>query len=143
MRPRFWPALLVVSAAAAWLVYVWAVADAIRQWKMVQTLSTLALAAAALTLWLALLSRLPTRVRWGGAAAIALGAALFFAAFRARGVTGDLVPVFEPRWSRAPEAARTASPPAGAHAPARVAAPSGAPSPAGSEAAAPAPPAAT
>ncbi len=101
MRPRLWPAALVLAAGGIWLGYTWTASDAIRQWQMVRTWSTLVLVVVALTLWLLLLSRLPRRVRWSGAAAVVLCAAAFAIFFRARGVTGDLVPVFEPRWARA------------------------------------------
>jgi outer membrane protein assembly factor BamB len=109
MRPRLWPVFLVLGAAALWLAYTWTVSDAIRQWRMVRTWVTVLLVVAALTVWLAFLSRLPARVRWRGAGAVVLAAAAFAALFRARGVTGDLVPVFEPRWSR-PAAAPSPAP---------------------------------
>ena len=45
MRPRLWPAALILVLAAAWLTYTWTASDAIRQWRMVRTLSTLAVTA--------------------------------------------------------------------------------------------------
>jgi outer membrane protein assembly factor BamB len=100
MRPRLWPAFLVLGVAALWLAYTWTLSDVIRQSRMLRTWATLVLVVIALTLWLAFLSRLPARVRWRGAAAVAAAALAFATLFRARGVTGDLVPVFEPRWAR-------------------------------------------
>jgi outer membrane protein assembly factor BamB len=135
MRPRLWPALLVIALAAAWLAYTWTAGDAIRQWRMVRTWSTLAVTAVALTAWLAFFSRFPARVRWTGVAVVGAAALAFAGAFRARGVTGDLVPVLEPRWSRpatppSPAAAAPALPPA---------APAALPSPPSSSGAAPEP----
>jgi outer membrane protein assembly factor BamB len=105
----------MLAAAGLWLAYTWTLSDAIRQWRMVRTMSTLVLLGAGLTLWLAFLSRLPARVRWRGAAAVVLVALAFAALFRTRGVTGDLVPVLEPRWARPaalPSAASVANAPA-------------------------------
>lgn len=100
MRPRVWPAVVILVLAAVSLAYAWTATDAIRQWRMVRTWSTLAVAALALTAWLALFSRLPARVRWTGVAMVGAAGLVLAASFRTRGVTGDLVPVLEPRWSR-------------------------------------------
>jgi outer membrane protein assembly factor BamB len=128
MRPRLWPALLVLALAAAWLAYTWTAGDAIRQWRMVRTWATLAATALALTAWLALFSRLSARVRWTGVALVAAAALALAASFRTRGVTGDLVPVLEPRWSRpatpVPIARASAAPLAPASSPPEASAPS-------------------
>lgn len=84
-----------------------------------QTGAVVIVAGALLTLWLVFLSRLPWRVRLVGLAGAALAGGVFGALFRIRGVTGDLVPVFESRWAErsdsmpplptAPEVAPTAA----------------------------------
>jgi outer membrane protein assembly factor BamB len=117
MRPRLWPAGLIVAAGGLWILYTWTLADVIRQDRMVRTGAALVLVVLGLTLWLVLFSRFPARVRWRGVAAVALGVAAFAAMFRTRGVTGDLVPLLEPRWTR-PAALPSPPPPA---APAAVA----------------------
>jgi outer membrane protein assembly factor BamB len=50
-------------------------------------------------------SRAPARWRWAGVGALVLLIAGFQAAFRIRGVSGDLVPILEPRWQTKPTAA--------------------------------------
>ncbi|NWF86136.1 MAG: PQQ-like beta-propeller repeat protein [Bryobacteraceae bacterium] len=63
-------------------------------------MATVAVAGVLLWLWWLLFSRAPRRWRLVGAGAVALGVAAVFAGFRIRGVSGDLVPILEPRWSR-------------------------------------------
>lgn len=104
MSARWWPPLLAAVAAAGWLAYTWTAHDLIRQARMVRTGVTLGLLLVALTLWLALTLR-SRRARWVTVAAAGLLVAGFAAFFRTRGVTGDLVPVIEPRWTRRGHAA--------------------------------------
>jgi outer membrane protein assembly factor BamB len=132
--PRLWPAILVVVLALAWAAKVWLTGDASGQERTMETGATVFATVALLGLWLVFFSRLPWRVRLVGLAAGALAAGVFAALFRIRGVTGDLVPVFESRWTEhsdkmpplptAPEAIPTASP---TPAPVPSAAPSEAP----------------
>src|SRR5262249_31060329 len=53
-----------------------------------------------LIVWCVLLSRFNWKLRWGlvGSALAAIG--VVAALFRIHGVTGDLVPILEPRWKR-------------------------------------------
>lgn len=113
MSARSWPPVVAVAAAAAWLAYTWTASDVIRQSRILRTGVTLALLVLALAVWSAVTSR--RRGRWLALAAIVVLAGGFAALFRARGVTGDLVPVVEPRWARAaplPRVAPPAQPPA-------------------------------
>jgi outer membrane protein assembly factor BamB len=104
VKPRIWPALVVVALALAWIAKVRLTGDASGQERTTQAGAAVILAVALLTLWLALVSRLPWRVRLVGLAGVALAAGVFAALFRVRGVTGDLVPVFESRWAEHSEA---------------------------------------
>jgi outer membrane protein assembly factor BamB len=88
-----------VIAALLALAFVWLTGDASGQQRTTATGAVLILAGVLLTLWLAFLSRLPWRVRVAGLAGVALAGSVFAALFRVRGVTGNLVPVFESRWS--------------------------------------------
>lgn len=54
----------------------------------------------ALLLWWMLFSRARWRNRWLGLALVAGFIGLGLALFRIRGVSGDLVPIWEPRWTR-------------------------------------------
>lgn len=99
MKPRFWPALVVIALALACVAMVWLTGDASGQERNTRTGAIVIVATALLTLWLTFLSRLRWRVRLVGLAGVLLAAAVFGALFRIRGVTGDLVPVFESRWA--------------------------------------------
>jgi len=77
---------------------VWLVGDQFRQARVMGTTLLLVAGGALLLGWLTFFSRLRWRTRlltWG---VLAVAGVAFFSAFRFRGVTGDLVPVFDPRW---------------------------------------------
>jgi outer membrane protein assembly factor BamB len=84
-----------VSLADAWLFE-----DTDRQARVLQTVQTVALAVLALLLWVLFASRLPRRVRLAALGVVVALAVLGKAVFRIRGVTGDVVPILEPRWAR-------------------------------------------
>jgi len=109
-RLRWWPAAGVVVLALLWLARVWLTGDAIRQQRVVNTLVTAILAGFLLLAWLVTISGLRPRVRGAILAASLLATATAMALFRVRGVTGDLVPIVEPRWAAAPRASPPARP---------------------------------
>jgi outer membrane protein assembly factor BamB len=98
-KPRLWPAALIVLGGAIWIATVWLLGDAIRQARILRTMAAVALTVLLLMCWLVFFSRLPRRARLAGAATAAAALALVPALFRVRGVTGDLVPILEPRWA--------------------------------------------
>jgi outer membrane protein assembly factor BamB len=100
-RPRFWPAVVILAAGAAALAAIWLTGDTMRQIRTLRTLATASLMLVALILWLAFFSRLPRRLRLTAAGLAVAGLAAFAGLFRIRGVSGDLVPILQPRWSRA------------------------------------------
>jgi outer membrane protein assembly factor BamB len=117
-KPRWWLAGVFTGAFLAAL-------GVARFWPQLEGLTrTLVALPAALVwfllmlLWLVALSRLPWRARLGGLALVATGIVAFVALFRYAGVTGDLRPLFEPRWSRVAQAEPTPTPPARSLAPA-------------------------
>jgi outer membrane protein assembly factor BamB len=113
--PRLWPAALTLLLGALWIAKTWLSGDAIRQWRMVETMVTVVVVLVALVVWLALFSRLPRRARLRGVAITLAALALVPLFFRIRGVTGDLRPIVEPRFGRSaalPEPAPRAEPPA-------------------------------
>jgi len=84
-----------VSAVDAWLFK-----DTDRQGRVLQTVQTVVLVGLALLLWVLFASRLPRRVRLAALGVVVALAVLGKALFRIRGVTGDVVPILEPRWAR-------------------------------------------
>lgn len=133
MRGRLWPALVLPLAGALWVLAVRRASGLDGQAKSLQTAVALVATGAALAVWFLFLSRLSRRVRIAGAATAAVAALALPVLFRLRGLTGDFVPVVEPRWSRPQPAAKPAPaaalPPASAVPPALDAppAPPGAP----------------
>lgn len=111
---------MIVALWAIALVSAWSLGDTVRQDRVLSSIHASGLAVLALLLWLLLASRLPWRLRLGGLGAVLAAVGLVAALFRVRGVTGDLVPILEPRWARAAplaEAPAAAPPsPAAAHA---------------------------
>ena len=99
---RWWPAALLLLAAGAALAFSLAGNGEDQQAKVVGALSIGLLLPVGLFLWLVLFSRLPGRVRARWALGIAAAAALFLIFFRVQGFTGDLLPIFEPRFGGGP-----------------------------------------
>ncbi len=98
---RWWPALLIVVGALIALVFIWGDDDQIRQFQVMRTGMTLIVSTVLLLIWLTFFSKLSWKNRlktWGG---LVLVIASFFLLFRYQGVSGDLVPVLEPRWAGA------------------------------------------
>jgi outer membrane protein assembly factor BamB len=104
-RVRWLPAALIVAAAAAGTAWVWLEGgERTTQERIFLTVPIALLALILLAAWLAFFSNLPrsTRVRIG--VLVLAVFALAAATTRIRGVTGDLVPIFEWRWSPPPPA---------------------------------------
>ncbi len=100
-RARFWPLILILLLDLTLWILIWQNVELDRQVKIMKT-GALILASCVLAfLWLVAFSRLPWRRRF---ASIGLLAALlggFLALFRLREVSGDFVPIWEPRWKTA------------------------------------------
>jgi outer membrane protein assembly factor BamB len=95
-----------------WLGRVWLLSDAIRQDKVLATIFTSVVALLLLLLWLLFFSRLRWKARLCGVAAVVVVAGLGASSLRIRGVTGDVVPILEWRWTprQRPASATAASP---------------------------------
>jgi outer membrane protein assembly factor BamB len=100
VRPRLWPAAAVLVLGALWVGKAWLVGDAVRQWRVVETIVASLVVLLLLVVWLALFSRLPRKTRLAGTAAALAAIACFPLFFRVRGVTGDLRPIVESRFDR-------------------------------------------
>ena len=137
MRPRLWPALALPAAGALWIAVVRRAGGLDGQSKSLQTAVALVATAAALAVWFLFFSRLSRRARVTGASVALVALLALPVLFRIRGLTGDFVPVVEPRWASARPAATPAPAPAQ---PLRTLAPMPLPAPSGTPVAAPVPP---
>jgi outer membrane protein assembly factor BamB len=97
-RPRWWPALVILVLVLIALGWVWLGSDDYRQMKVTWTALSLVVGSIFLLVWLSFFSRFRWKTRFATWGVLIAAGALFFSAFRFRGVTGDLVPVFDPRW---------------------------------------------
>jgi outer membrane protein assembly factor BamB len=139
-RPRLWPAVVLPIVGAAWVFLVRRAPGLDGQTKSLQTAVALVATGAALAIWFLFLSRLTRHARVVGVAVALAGAVLLVMLFRIRGLTGDFVPVIEPRWASRPAVARPRAPEALPPPPAPTAAPVTAPPPSSGPATAPVPP---
>lgn len=101
-KPRLWPAAVLATLAPLALAFVWGIGERPQQQKVTLTMVTLGVAGLLFAFWFVAFSRLATRVRVAGALALVAAVAAFFALFRVRGFSGDLVPVVESRWAAPP-----------------------------------------
>jgi outer membrane protein assembly factor BamB len=97
-RIRWWPLPAIAAVVAALLARAWLWDDVIRQVRVLRSYAALLVGAVLLLLWLSFFSRLSRRARLSAWALLLLGAAACFGLFRYRGLTGDLEPIFEPRF---------------------------------------------
>ena len=97
---RWWPVIIVFALAAAawaWVQFFYGVS---RQQKNIAWAQVLLYTLLLLLVWLVALSRMRWRVRLSVTALVLAAVGFAAVSLRIRGVTGDLVPVVEWRWSR-------------------------------------------
>jgi outer membrane protein assembly factor BamB len=94
----WWPAIGVSGVAAIALAIIWSVPELPRQQRVLQTGAALAGAAIIVFTWFLFFSRLAWKNRLLGVGLIFMTVAVAVGLFRVRGVSGDLVPILEPRW---------------------------------------------
>jgi outer membrane protein assembly factor BamB len=108
--PRWWPLLVVCALEIMLLTLIWLGPAVHRQERVTKTGGVIVLGILLTIVWLLVLSRLPWRVRWTAAllfiSAVGFGCLLF----RFQGVSGDLIPIFAPRWSSARKASIVRAP---------------------------------
>ncbi|MBX3731190.1 MAG: PQQ-like beta-propeller repeat protein [Verrucomicrobiae bacterium] len=115
---RVWPAALIAVLAAAALFKIQVLdREAAFQHRNLATAAVALLTFTALLLWWTLLSRAPRRQRRIALAAVTGLMVLSGVLFRIRGVSGDFVPIWEPRWSRTAAPAAVVVPSVSAPAP--------------------------
>ncbi len=96
---RWWPAALIAGSALLAIAVLQLGETDNQQRANVHSLGVAALAGALLLVWFALFSRCSRRLRLRSLAGLAATGVIAFASLRVRGVTGDLLPIFEWRWS--------------------------------------------
>ena len=101
-RIRWWPALAILGVALAAVIWIWFFEDTYRQQRYLQTLSVGTITTGLLLGWCLLWSRLRWRIRLAVLGCFAALVALAALTLRIRGVTGDVLPVFEWRWTKPP-----------------------------------------
>ena len=97
---RWWPAALILVSAGGATLWLELHTGQSFQVRNLRILGVWVVAGALLVGWWLAASRAPWRWRLGVAAALAGVICLTATLFRIRGVSGDLVPVFEFRWGR-------------------------------------------
>jgi outer membrane protein assembly factor BamB len=101
VRPlRWWPGVVIALITFVAVVVVRLQSDWPFQKRNLTTAQIVLPALVLLLLWWTFLSRAPKRLRLGVTFALFGGLVLVGAMFRIRGVSGDLVPILEPRWVR-------------------------------------------
>ncbi len=120
---RLWPAGLIGGVLVAALIVIRRLEHLPYQSRNLASLAAGLAALALLWGWWLLGSRAPWRWRLAVCGGVLVLAGLGAALFRIRGVSGDLVPILEPRWVRhgAPTSTSVPEPPAGVDAPAVLA----------------------
>ncbi|MBI2949166.1 MAG: PQQ-binding-like beta-propeller repeat protein [Verrucomicrobia bacterium] len=97
---RWWPAILILIAAACGLVWIWGWYGDSRQDRIVATAPVIFGTIVLLLLWLVLFSRARSRIRWTVLGGVVSALVVAVGLFRISGVTGDLLPILEFRWKR-------------------------------------------
>lgn len=98
---RWWPAGVIAALAVVLIVGFQTVGDAPFQWRNMRSIGTGLIAFLLLVLWWLLLSRARWTLRLAGFVGLLALLGAGKAMFRLKGVSGDLMPIFEPRWAKA------------------------------------------
>ncbi len=97
---RWWPAASVLVLGGTTTLWLLARGGWSFQTRNLQILAAWFVAFLLLLVWWLAASRAPWRLRLGLAAVLAAAIGLTAALFRIKGVSGNLVPILEPRWAR-------------------------------------------
>jgi outer membrane protein assembly factor BamB len=124
VKTRWWPAIVTLIAGIAGFVWVWTSdGDRTGQERVYLSMAVVLGVLILLGLWLTLFSALPRRTRVRALVIILAVFALAAGTVRVRGVTGDLIPIFEWRWAARPAGLPDVLPPPEARSPAASPAP--------------------
>ncbi len=99
---RWWPVAVIVILAAIAGAYTWIKNDLNHQHQFMTTAGVAVIAILLLLIWLLFFSRLRGKIRWSVFATVILLSVTITALLRVRGVSGNVIPVLEFRWSKPP-----------------------------------------
>lgn len=117
---RLWPVGLILLVAVAAEMWIWKTNESNHQELNIRSAAVGMATFLLLAVWAVFFSRLPRRFRYGLGSALVVLIAAGATLVRIRGVTGDLLPVFEWRW-KAPASQVLAKEPTASSAPAAAA----------------------
>lgn len=107
---RWWPAIAILALATVVIIGFRTIGDHPFQWRNMRMIGTGLIASGLLLLWWITCSRTHWQLRLGVFAAVLGVFGVLALTFRYKGVSGDLFPIFEPRWTRsAPAVSKPAS----------------------------------
>jgi outer membrane protein assembly factor BamB len=99
-RPvRWWPLAAIAVVATVGLIWIWTFFGEQRQSRVLATVSLAALTCVLSLIWATLFSRLTGRVRLSILAGFVFLCAIGFVSLEQRGVTGDVLPLLEWKWT--------------------------------------------
>ena len=99
IKPRWWPAITVLVLLLAAVMAIWSSNVNNQQAHVLQTGSTLIISFLLLIIWALIFSRFSKRIRLRLLFSLVGGFILFGACFRFSQVSGNMVPIFEWRWT--------------------------------------------
>ncbi|MEO6035075.1 MAG: hypothetical protein ABIQ35_07465, partial [Verrucomicrobiota bacterium] len=100
-KMRWWPAILFLLLAVGAVIWVRSQESWPFQSRNIATGQVVVVAAILIVVWWTFFSRAPGRLRLRTTYGFAVGAILFVLLFRLKGMSGDLAPIFEFRWTKA------------------------------------------
>jgi len=98
---RWWPAVAIVGLATVGLIWIWSSFGEQRQSRVLATVALVGLSCILLLVWAALFSRLSGKIRLSIVGGFVVLCVAGFFSFEKRGVTGDVLPLFQWRWTGA------------------------------------------
>jgi outer membrane protein assembly factor BamB len=99
---RWWPLMVIATLWAVAITVIWAWPEVQRQQRYERSAMTCAVAGALGFVWFLFFSQVAWRRKLAMVGAGIVLVVVFAATFRIRGVSGDLLPIFEPRWRTNP-----------------------------------------